>query len=278
MKKKFRKLLPLFRRAVAIAGALALLIVTGAAINHQNNLPLTAYKVSVDHKGGLFFINDDDVQQLIRDNNYEAQVNQPIETLDYSRLEKIIENNPYTKHAEIYVNTLGEVQVNVTQRNPILRVINNIGVSFYLDDSGNKLPVSNRFTARVPVATGNISDSGLNEDFTDSATIKKIFHLASYINNDSLLDALVEQIYVNEQKEFVLVPKVGNHIIEIGDDNNLPEKFSKLIAFYREGLNKTGWQPYSVVNLKFHNQVLATRRTALKTPVRSVTVTSLNSN
>ncbi len=270
--------MPLLQRSLRIVGALALLIVTGAAINHQNNTPLKDYKISVDHKGGLFFINDEDVQQLIRDNNYEASINHPIEALDYRRLQKIIENNPYTKHADVYVNTLGEVQVNVIQRNPILRVINSSGVSFYLDNLGNKLPVSNRFTARVPVATGNISDSGLNEDFTDSSTTKKLFHLASYINNDSLLDALVEQIYVNEKKEFVLVPKVGNHVIEIGDDSNLQKKFNKLFAFYREGLNKTGWQSYSVVNLTFHNQVLATRRDAIKPPIKSVTVTSTNSN
>lgn len=252
------------RSSAWIAGAIALFIVTGAAINHQNNTPLKDYKISVDDHSGLFFINNEDILQLISDNNYEAQINQPIESIDYSRLEKIIENNPYTKHAEVFVNTLGEVQVNVTQRNPILRVINSSGVSFYLDESGNKLPVSDRFTARVPVATGNISNSGIDEDFTDSITTKKLFHLASYINNDSVLDALVEQIYVDEQKEFVLVPKVGNHVIQIGDDNNLKEKFSKLIAFYREGLNKSGWQQYSIINLKYNNQVFATNRNVVK--------------
>src|SRR6185436_6573340 len=143
-----------------------------------------------DHQSGLFFVSDEDVEQLIRDNNYEAMIKKPIETLDYSRLEKILENNPYTRKAEIFVNTLGEVQVNVTQRNPILRVINSNGVSFYLDDFGNKIPVSNRFTARVPVATGNIFDSGISEDLTDSTTTKKLFHLASYISSDSTLNAL----------------------------------------------------------------------------------------
>jgi cell division protein FtsQ len=274
MKKKLKNILPVLQTSVWIAGAIVLFIVTGAAISHQNNTPLKGFKISVDHQGGLFFVTNEDIEQLIRDNNYEAQIGNPIETLDYSRLEKILENNPHTLKAEIFVNTIGEVEINVVQRNPILRVINRNGVSFYLGDLGNKIPVSNRFTARVPVATGNIFDSGISEDLTDSTTTKKLFHLASYISSDSTLNALIEQIYVTEQLEFVLVPKIGNHVIEIGDDSNLSEKFSKLLEFYKTGLNKVGWQQYNTVNLKFHNQIFATRRTAAKPQPVAVTTTN----
>ena len=65
---------------------------------------------------------------------------------------------------------------------------------------------------------------------------------------------------MNEEKEFELIPSVGNHSVLIGDVNDLGEKFSKLKIFYREGLNHTGWSQYSEINLKYRNEVYCTKR------------------
>jgi cell division protein FtsQ len=39
------------------------------------------------------------------------------------------------------------------------------------------------------------------------------------------------------------------------------EKFEKLHTFYLQGLNTTGsWNKYSVINLKFKNQIVCTKK------------------
>jgi cell division protein FtsQ len=52
---------------------------------------------------------------------------------------------------------------------------------------------------------------------------------------------------------------VGNHKIILGDCSDLEQKFKKLFAFYKDGLNKIGWNTYKTINLKYKNQVVCTR-------------------
>jgi cell division protein FtsQ len=70
---------------------------------------------------------------------------------------------------------------------------------------------------------------------------------------------MFEQIYVGDDFEIELIPKVGNHKILIGNIENLDDKFSRLLLFYKQGLMRKGWENYSVINLKFKNQVVCTK-------------------
>ena len=74
------------------------------------------------------------------------------------------------------------------------------------------------------------------------------------------LTTLIQQIYVNKDKEIELYPAIGNHKIVFGDAQNLNEKFNKLKLFYTEGLNKSdAWTKYSIINLKYKNLVVCTK-------------------
>ena len=70
----------------------------------------------------------------------------------------------------------------------------------------------------------------------------------------------VEQIHVTPKQEIVLVPRIGNHIIEIGKADNLEKKLAKLEEFYKEGLNKVGWNKYNKINIEFDKQVICTKK------------------
>ena len=53
-----------------------------------------------------------------------------------------------------------------------------------------------------------------------------------------------------------MVPKVGRHLILFGDMGDMESKFTKLKAFYAQGMKKAGWDKYSRINLKFKDQVV----------------------
>jgi cell division protein FtsQ len=53
---------------------------------------------------------------------------------------------------------------------------------------------------------------------------------------------------------------VGDHIIQLGDASELDSKLSRMRTFYTEGLDKAGWNKYKTINLKFHDQVICTKR------------------
>jgi cell division protein FtsQ len=56
-----------------------------------------------------------------------------------------------------------------------------------------------------------------------------------------------------------LTPTVGNHQIILGKIADYRENLNKLQLFYEKGLAEVGWNRYSVINLKYKNQVVCTK-------------------
>ena len=246
----------------------AMMVLLGAAISHRQQLTFNAIRVNIDETNGVLFLSKEDIEGLLRDDQVNVSKSKPISEVNYGKLERIIENNPYVDNAELFVDANGTSSIQIRQRTPILRVINNQGVGYYLDEQASKMPLSSKFTARVPVATGNIMALPENSNKTDSVTQNNLYVLADYIRGDTFLTSLIEQIVVNNQHEFELIPRIGNHTILLGSTNDLSEKFSKLKVFYKEGLNRAGWNNYSQVNLKYKNEVYCKKRSTEKQVVK----------
>ena len=117
-------------------------------------------------------------------------------------------------------------------------------------------------TVGIPVAiatklilTGEIKAKGVHIPI-----IKDIYNLASYINKDDFWKAQFQQIYVNENFEFELIPIVGDFNIIFGDISNIEKKFEKLKLMYKTGFNNEGWNKYKTINLKYKNQIVCTKK------------------
>ncbi|MBX7108228.1 MAG: hypothetical protein K1X61_06220 [Chitinophagales bacterium] len=262
MKKFWLKIKPILVFTFWLLCASGVVTLLGAAIDKQQHKSFQSIQVSIDEANGVLFLSKDEVMHMLKDDQVNIERKQPVSDVNFGKLERVIENNPYVENAEMFVDANGIIQVNIRQRTPILRVINNRGVGYYLDEHASKMPLSSKFTARVPVATGNIMAGAENSNNNDSVTLQKLYTLAVFINRDTFLTSLIEQVVVNDQHEFELIPSLGNHSILLGDVDELQEKFSKLKIFYRDGLNHVGWNDYSQVNLKYRNEVYCKKRLA----------------
>ncbi len=138
------------------------------------------------------------------------------------------------------------------------------------------MPLSPNFTLRIPVATGNFKDSYNNSGAINDPMIKEVFNIADFISKDEFWSAQVEQIYLNENKEFEFIPRLGDHTILIGKNENLQEKLDKLMIFYKEGLKNTGWDNYNTINVKYEGQIICTRKNIL--PAHNTELTSIQTN
>ena len=58
-------------------------------------------------------------------------------------------------------------------------------------------------------------------------TIYDVYKLADFITGDEFWNSQIEQIYVNNQFEFELIPRVGSHIIELGRAEDLDREIRK---------------------------------------------------
>jgi cell division protein FtsQ len=152
---------------------------------------------------------------------------------------------------------------------------------FYVDEHGFKLPLSDNFTARVLVANGYIDEPfGDKVDTLTTDLAKEIFATAAYIKKDSLWDAQIAQIYINQDREIELIPRVGNHRILLGDADSLDVKFHNLLAFYKKALPMMGWNTYKIINIKYVNQVIGvknilTKQDSLKAKTAAVEADSI---
>ena len=197
---------------------------------------------------------------------------QLISKIDTRKIEQLVYNNPSALKADVYTTVDGKVKIEIKQRKPVLRVFNDSGESFYIDEQGWLMPLSAKFTSRVLVANGfiEVAYSGrykntvldekkvlIHEKDTGRTDIlSDLFLLTKYINESYFWNAQITQLFVNADKEIELIPRVGNHTILFGDISDMDEKFEKLMIFYKKGLTKVGWNTYSQINLKFKNQVV----------------------
>jgi cell division protein FtsQ len=195
----------------------------------------------------------------------------PRHSVNTRKLENLLAREPFISNATVFRTVDGVLHAEIIQRKPVLRVINLAGQSYYIDSEGVILPVSDNFTSRVPVANGHIaepfrieSNMSIFERNTPEGrkhrVIYDLFELASLIGNSDLWSAQITQLYVNPKYEFELIPRVGAHVIYFGDASDAVTKFRKLEALYRYGLNETGWNKYEIINLKYQNQVVCTKR------------------
>ena len=83
--------------------------------------------------------------------------------------------------------------------------------------------------------------------------------LAKFIHDDLFWSEQIEQINVVGPDEIELYPRVGQHIIELGSVDNFQEKLSRLRIFYREGLERVGWNKYKRISLAYDGQVGCTK-------------------
>ena len=175
----------------------------------------------------------------------------PISEISFFELEQSLENHCYIKNAEVYFDSFGNINVDVENKVPIVRIHKKNGDDFYLDEEGFRFPVSSNYTKNVLVANGFIEDS---------LDLKSILKVSHYVCKNSLWNSQITQVYINDKKEIELVPRVGNHIIILGDANSLEEKFENLKLFYSEGVKQTGWRKYKEINLKYKNQIVCVKR------------------
>ncbi|SDD59832.1 cell division protein FtsQ [Mucilaginibacter pineti] len=227
----------------------------------KSSVVCTAVKVNT---GSEFFIDKQEVDQILQTSSHTL-IGQKLENINIQDLENKLKANPFIEFAKVYYEMNGVLRVDVSQRQPILRVMNHYDMDFYIDQHGLKIPLSSNFTAKVLVANGYIDELFANHvDSLHTQLAKDLFRTADFIRKDSLWDAQIAQIYVNNDHEIELIPRVGTQRILIGNADSLQVKLNNLLAFYKQVLPQVGWDKYSKINIKYTNQVIGIKNELTK--------------
>lgn len=193
-------------------------------------------------------ISDEDIYNILAKSNIQLW-DHPIDSIMCYNIEKLIKRESIIEDCECYKTHTQKLGIHVRCKTLVMHIFDKKGNEFYIDRNGNV--VKNIPTALyLPVASGYIDESMAKNE---------LMSIANYLHNDKFWMEQIEQFHFTENKEIVLIPRVGNHTIEIGSVKNIESKLSKLKKFYIDGLNKIGWNKYKKLNIEFDNQIICTK-------------------
>lgn len=240
-----------------------------ANVTHQDKM-CRGINCNIDYGG---------TQPLISSSDLIAEINRifgkpqskTLGEVDISGIAKLVKNNPYLENTDVLLTIDGEVLIKADQCVPLIRYFTAAGQEHFIDRKGRVMPVNSAYPFKTLIASGQI-DSPLKDgknifSVPDSNLVLKsrlrglydLHLLACIITSDSVLNALIEQLYLTQNGKIQLVTKAGSHIVYLGDTTDAAEKLENLKYFYKYGLVKAGWNKYGKINLEYKNQIVCTK-------------------
>ena len=201
--------------------------------------------LSVTDYDDFKFISDNDVRLQLQ-NSGVYPVGKLHSDIDLTEMEVSLLKLSMIKSVKCYFATNGDVNVAVTQRVPVFRVMEE-GRSYYIDNERKRMSTSIKFSAYVPVVTGNV-----NFEFATT----NLYDFIVYLQSESRWRSAFTQIYVYPDNKVELVPRVGDFIIKMGSLDRYEAKLGKLEKFLKILPKYHSWDKYSVINLEFRDQVV----------------------
>lgn len=248
-----------------VAAGICLVVFLIAAMRKRDDKTCAGININIGDVKNNLFADKNDITGMLTHMSPVIK-GKAIKDFDLQQMEKTLEHNMWIKDAELFFDNNEILQVKIKEREPMARIFTAAGKSFYIDKDWMRLPLSTRFSARVPVFTNCPLDK-TKWNAADSTVLSQIQSISEFLEKNSFWTAQVEQVNYSDKKQFELYPKIGEHKIVLGNGADLDVKFRKLYIFYKEVLAKTGWNTYASIDVQYKGQVVATRKDAKKSAI-----------
>jgi cell division protein FtsQ len=193
------------------------------------------------------FVTQETVNKLLIENKEQAQTIRK-DKLDLNKLENSIDAHNMIEKSQVFVSIDGILKAVVKQKTPVARVFDENG-SFYYDYQGSKMPLSDNFTARVPLVSGEINDK-------NSKDLNTLFR---FIFDDPFLKKNIIGIQILSNGSLKMMNRNFNYEIFFGRTVNVEKKFNNYKAFFQKAVLDSSLYNYKKINLKFTQQVVCTK-------------------
>ena len=217
------------------------------AFNRPDELSNVCSEVKIDIKEGVVkgFLSPNDIKSQLQ----HARVyplGDPMSQVSGRKIEEALLQNPLVESAQCYKTQTGRVFIALSQRLPVVRVKADNGEDYYVDTHGNIMP-NTQYASDLVVVTGHVS-----RKYAKSV----LSVVGNYLIQNKMWRAETEQLNVLADGSIELIPRVGDHIVFLGQPTDIEKKLSRLEKFYKYGLSKAGWNKYSYISLEFDNQII----------------------
>lgn len=225
----------------------------------------TQVNINIADESTFGFLNAEEIKKILQQKKLYP-LNKPMASVSPRIIEETLRVSAFVNTAECYKTNDGHVQITITQRSPVLRIKNNRGEDYYIDEKGGVMPNSS-YTSDLIIATGDI-DRKFAQQY--------LVIVVNTIMADNLWRNQIEQINVLPDHGIEIIPRVGDHVVFMGylpESNSastrakavssyVTKQLGRLDKFYRYGLSKAGWNRYENIDLQFVNQIICRKKGA----------------
>ena len=191
------------------------------------------------------FISKDSVNKLLTQSKLFS--NEILKSnLNLEEFERIILSNEYVSSAEVSISIDGKLGVNIKEKNPVFRVLNE---KYYVDADGKKMPLSKNFSETCPMILSIV----------DSIDLKMLGDLGIYIKNHKFLSNHIAGLTKSNNKLIFNIDGFQYNLNLISDGNYV-SKFKNYEAFFNTVYSSGLLDSLKSVNLDFKNQVIIQRK------------------
>lgn len=256
----FRKVLRLLLTLIVSVGSVVAIL---SASKKQDSDHIKNVYFKITNEEQYQFLDKKTIEhKLISENNIKANTT-PLHSINATALEAMALKDSWVGKAQVYLDNQHNLHISLTQRIPVARVFFENGESKYLDTSLRLLPIASQFSYYTTVVT-NLPQ--YNNDSSNKHIRASVVALVRYVDTHPFWRGQIEHIAVTPDGNFEMYPLLGSHKIIFGDTTLMVSKFERLFGFYKKVLNKIGWNKYTLVDVRYKNQIVASPSLPWKKP------------
>ena len=192
------------------------------------------------------YVTEEAVNKLLILNQVEVETVDK-DTLDLNRVESVLDAHEMIEKAEVFMSIDGKMGATITQRKPIGRVL--AAKPYYIDRQGEKMPLSEYYSARVPLV------SGIRKEH-----VQEVFPLLDFIRKDPFLTVHITGINRLPNGMYELEVRKQDFEVHFGQIDDIERKTTNFKAFYQKAMKDKKLNAYKKVNLQFRDQVVSTKK------------------
>ena len=205
------------------------------------------------------FVARADVQEWL-DKEYGAYAGLPLDSVDLTRIEKLICSHSAVRDCEAWITDDGVLHVELSQRQPVIRLEDGQNAC-YADETGYLFPLQSRGSVKVPVVSGKIPFTlqrgfkGYLKDPQEALWLGQVIAVVDFMEG-TVWEKDIRKIVVRGSGELVLYPVQGKEEFLFGPPVRIPEKFKLLTAYYKSVAPAKEPGYYSKVDLRYRKQLV----------------------
>lgn len=218
-----------------------------AAHRSADAIPCRALEIEVDQIEGMFFVDAPSLHSMVTE-QFQL-MDHPMSSLPLNDIRAAILGQHGVADCQLEPTLGGSLRIVVQQQRPIARIWLPDS-ALYLDDRGNTLPLSNRYSAEVPVVHA-----------PDIQAAMLAMPLLLKMDTSPYWDAFIDQIEVGTDGMLSFRPRVADLVVQLGVNpaDALDTRLERLNTFYTELIRRGDLRQYRTISLQFDGQLVAAK-------------------